>query len=103
LTTFSTEDEDAGWKKVRLSPLTKVWVASAKRVHDNTALSGAVTLIAELDTCVTDTPELVVRLVEAMLGNAHNGAGSVARGPATNAVNSNLLREKFEFDLLFMG
>jgi hypothetical protein len=43
------------------------------------------------------------RLLEAVDGNAHSGAGSVANGAATNAVISNFRKEKLEFDDLFMG
>jgi hypothetical protein len=66
-------------------------------------LSGAVTFrVFALGVATVTDDEEVVRLVLAVLGNAHNGAGSVASGPATNAVRSNFLREKLLFVLLFM-
>jgi hypothetical protein len=72
-----------------------------KFTHVRTDLSGAVKLKV-VPAVVDVTPEVVVKLVEAVLGSAQSGAGSVARGPAMNAVRSNFLRELL-FDLLFMS
>jgi len=58
---------------------------------------------AEFPDATTETPEEVVKLAAAVLGNAHNGAGKMATGPATRAVRINFLREKLDLTVFFMG
>jgi len=111
-TTFRIDELVLGRKYWMVSVALMGLVPLPNSCHVSTPLSAvAVTwrLVALTATAVIveefDTVKLVVvadPVIPVIWGSAQRGAGSVASGPATNAVRSNFRKEKFLFVLLFM-
>jgi hypothetical protein len=105
LTIFSTADEADGRLQMIVSPAEMVLPVEPKAPHFSTSRFADVSVMFSRlvptvwNVVVADDD---VTFDDAVLGSAHNGAGSVAMGAATNAERRTFRSDRLVMDLFFM-